>query len=1305
MLLNLLISLLLFKAGSPTNYFSSSQYQALFDLYNATQGWNWKWSDSGAIWNFSGPAINPCSNNWQGLSCVPNSLNSTLSHITLQDYNLHGSLPSSVRNFVNLTIFDLSENQLTGQIPASLFTLNQLEFLILDSNQLIGSLPASVGGLTHLLQLNLLENKLSGQIPTELYQLTNLVSLDLSTNQFSGTVSDEIGNLLDLRDLQLSNNNFSSSLPDSIYSLSLLTVFNCEFNHFTGTLSSNLADAFPLLRFMAIASNDFFGPLNQLRLPSSFQYVDIGTNLFGGSLPAQLTDNLPLMNTFLAISKNSLTGTISEQFLNSSRVNFINADRNFFHGPLNYQDEYLRSLLVDGNQFSGPLPLPNTELLQYSLRNNFFSGTIPSDFWSYFSYADVDLSVNCLSGNLQFSSFTNRIESVNASFNSLNGRIILPSFTADSNVSQLQTIALSNNGFTGALPLDWTQFPGLSTFEVSNNQFTGNIPSFFSNVIQITDMSSNCFSGDLPLELCNPEYRNFSTLIMNGLSSSSACRVPVFPHTIIHTFYVKNRITGGLPLCLFALKRISSLYLSGNQITGTIPAEIDLSQSLLNLDLSHNSLSGTIPTKIQTRYWETLDLSYNYFGGTLSSEFHSYDQQNASLHLEANRLSGSVPSSLLAAPNINILDGNIFACNFNSNLLPENDPEEEHYSCGSDSVNLSIYIWLSFIGTGFCVVLGAMLMFKKNIKCCVIFLSCGSFLFYLRECYLQFGVFCEEIEKLENNSGNAEKESREGRNVLLFKAYNEKIRYTAVLLTAFILVFLLPAFGILPYFFGIYHDKYIWVISALFLEDKTAGIALFLLLFSFLLFTGILFVKLWFPHLKRHLEKQQQQQQENNFSMTVFYFLRYFLLGLGNFIAMLLVDLGYVYVVINYNTVIITFTEVCLSVVKVGWNNVIIWHLLRYLYNKLLHVLSSFHYFATVSRRDWKQFPDKDISILSFNIGLNNLIYPCFALIILSTNCFYNAFYPAPAITSSYSYPSTFKFIDEQTTALNTESSSFSPPFEYSYECSSTIYAYYCPIFILMFLIESVLIPMWELPKLYKYALQDQNSLNNGGTEKISKSEIELVEKTISETVSNSPGQSPSFLHRQSGSLTTMIRKRSASMMGEYTKEKTARTTIFHKNHYIVKFNSYFLILIIYGSVFPVLAIVGLISIYIRTKYEELLFGHYLLLAKKKPYSEHQILFKLNRDCSNMFSSCHYTFFMIFFISMFVFSFLIFDSFGRNTSVAVAMVPTIVFFSSFLLVLICWSKWKQLSHPLNSTEDINIVEEVSSVENPIIEQQ
>jgi hypothetical protein len=543
----------------------------------------------------------------------------------------------------------------------------------------------------------------------------------------------------------------------------------------------------------------------------------------------------------------------------------------------------------------------------------------------------------------------------------------------------------------------------------------------------------------------------------------------------------------------------------------------------------------------------------------------------------------------------------------------------------------------------------------------------------------------------------------EGRNIQLFRIYNNNLRYTAFLLTTFILTVLFPAFGVLPYFFSIYQDKYIWVVSALFLESKNAGIILFLLLFLFFLFTGLLFLTLWLPHLDLYQEKRQEKQN-NKWSLTVFSFLGYFLLCLGNLIAMLLVDLGYVYVVINYDTVIITFTEICLSVVKVGWNNVVIWQLLKFLYTKISFVLSKIRCIENFKGMEAKEFPDTEVSIISFNIGLNNLIYPCFALIILSTNCFYNVFYPAPEITSSYSYPTTFNFIDEP---INIESSSFAPPFKYSFECSSTIFAYYCPIFILMFLIESVLIPIWELPKLYKYSAQDINSSESCGPGNLMQksanvqSEIELVERIPATSISNAQEPSPSFLKRQSGKISTVIQNN--SILGEYSQETTARSIIFHKNHYIVKFNSYFLILIIYGSVFPVLAIIGLISIYIRTKYEELLFGHYLLLAKKTPYSSHQILFKLDMDCSNMFSSCHYTFFMIFFISIFVFSFLIFDTFGRQTPVAVAMVPTIIFFSSFLVMMITWTMWKQQRLRSQSAADqpSNIVEEVYPVENPI----
>jgi hypothetical protein len=61
-----------------------------------------------------------------------------------------------------------------------------------------------------------------------------------------------------------------------------------------------------------------------------------------------------------------------------------------------------------------------------------------------------------------------------------------------------------------------------------------------------------------------------------------------------------------------------------------------------------------------------------------------------------NHLSGYIPSTLFPVVQINMLEGNLFACDFNSNLLPENDPRAKQYSCGSDIVNASLYFWICF---------------------------------------------------------------------------------------------------------------------------------------------------------------------------------------------------------------------------------------------------------------------------------------------------------------------------------------------------------------------------------------------------------------------------------------------------------------------------------------------------------------------------------------------------------------------------------------------------------------------------------
>ncbi len=68
-------------------------------------------------------------------------------------------------NFDNLIGLDLSKNDLTGQIPDSLGSMENLEYLLLNGNDLSGEIPASLGQLSNLSDLYLQNNFLLGAFP------------------------------------------------------------------------------------------------------------------------------------------------------------------------------------------------------------------------------------------------------------------------------------------------------------------------------------------------------------------------------------------------------------------------------------------------------------------------------------------------------------------------------------------------------------------------------------------------------------------------------------------------------------------------------------------------------------------------------------------------------------------------------------------------------------------------------------------------------------------------------------------------------------------------------------------------------------------------------------------------------------------------------------------------------------------------------------------------------------------------------------------------------------------------------------
>ncbi|XP_030973986.1 receptor-like protein 46 [Quercus lobata] len=77
----------------------------------------------------------------------------------------------SFKNLKLYSLLDLSSNQLSGEIPASLGSLKALKLLNVSFNNLHGRIPKSLGGLKNLESLDLPHNNLLGSIPQSLAKL------------------------------------------------------------------------------------------------------------------------------------------------------------------------------------------------------------------------------------------------------------------------------------------------------------------------------------------------------------------------------------------------------------------------------------------------------------------------------------------------------------------------------------------------------------------------------------------------------------------------------------------------------------------------------------------------------------------------------------------------------------------------------------------------------------------------------------------------------------------------------------------------------------------------------------------------------------------------------------------------------------------------------------------------------------------------------------------------------------------------------------------------------------------------------
>ena len=581
---------------------------ALTALYEATDGPNWIESDK---WLTDAPL-----GDWHG---VATDESGRVQQLWLSDNGLTGKLPAALGSLASLVGLGLSNNDLTGEIPVELGNLANLQFLELGNNGLAGSMPAELGDLTALVELGLSNNDLRSEIPAELGDLANLQVLELSNNDLAGALPAELGGLADLRRLVLWGNDLTGEVPAQLGDLASLQTLDLGHNDLTGEVPEELG-SLANLWYLGLSSNGLTGEVPaELGSLANLERLDLSANALTGALPAELgnLDNLVSLlwgdNAGLCApgTRQSLdfVARLQEQggaFCHDADVSALESLYDLADGP-NWKSS-------DGWRQPGPLSD------WHGVRADSVTGRV----------VELDLSRNGLSGALPGSI---------ASMQALRG------LRVDGNPALGGRLALSMT----VLPLQILRYGGTSLCtpaEPSFRSWLRAIPSHEGNGVECPPLTDREVLELLYRSNGGPDWAH-SDKWLTDAPLAAWHRVETDEQGRIQKLDLsENGLTGEMPTELGGLGSLERLDLSNNELTGEVPAALGNLGNLQWLDLSQNGLAGEMPAKLgNLDSLRSLDLSNNELAGEVPEALGSLGDLR-SLDLSNNDLTGALPAAL-----------------------------------------------------------------------------------------------------------------------------------------------------------------------------------------------------------------------------------------------------------------------------------------------------------------------------------------------------------------------------------------------------------------------------------------------------------------------------------------------------------------------------------------------------------------------------------------------------------------------------------------------------------------------------------
>ncbi|OEL23599.1 hypothetical protein BAE44_0015383 [Dichanthelium oligosanthes] len=296
-------------------------------------------------------------------------------------FNVLSSNTSSNRSgaafcrLLSLQILDLSNNQLTGELPDCWWEMQALQFMDLSNNSFSGQIPTAPPSHNCSLQsLHLAGNGFTGEFPTVVSGCQQLATLDIGNNRFHGDIPPWIGNPdSQLKILSLKSNKFTGEIPSRLSRLSQLQLLDLSNNSLTGSIPREFGNLISMKNPKIISNT---GSLDGSTYQDRIDIIWKGQDLIFQRI-------LELM-TGIDLSGNSLSDRIPDELTNLQGLRFLNLSGNNFSCsiPRNIGSfKYLESLDLSLNNLSGVIPPSISDLLALSklnLSNNHLSGEIPT---------------------------------------------------------------------------------------------------------------------------------------------------------------------------------------------------------------------------------------------------------------------------------------------------------------------------------------------------------------------------------------------------------------------------------------------------------------------------------------------------------------------------------------------------------------------------------------------------------------------------------------------------------------------------------------------------------------------------------------------------------------------------------------------------------------------------------------------------------------------------------------------------------------------------------------------------------------